>query len=148
MRISAGMLPSNTHLSHSQCWVAQCTNLSNQPHHHHYLSQPFFCSIGYKATRAPLVLHSSRIIGSDKPHYNVPQWALHLQLHVVACGGFFSWVGSMCWPMFACLLFQCPLQWIIHPSHFPVPCASRISCISRDDFRGRRLTFCSHFIIS
>lgn len=50
--------------------------------------------------------------------------------------GLFSWVGSMCWPVFACSQFECPLQWITHPSHFPVLSASRILCISWKTFGG------------
>lgn len=37
----------------------------------------------------------------------------------------------MCWAVFACPLFECPLQWVTHPSHFPILSASRISCTGR-----------------
>lgn len=50
--------------------------------------QPFFCSIGHEAGHAPrLLLRWGGIIGGDKHHYHVPQWVLHLNLHVVPWGG-------------------------------------------------------------
>lgn len=73
---------------------------------------------------APLLLRWGGIIGGDKHHYNVPQWVLHLNLHVVPWGGEGGGgegVVSVCRPVFSCSLSECPLQWIMNPSHFSGP---------------------------
>lgn len=136
-------------------WSAASQHAPSPPnlrlHQRDHLFQPFFCSIGHEAGRAPLLLlHWGGIIGGDKHHYNVPQWVLHLNLHVIAWGGGgLGGVVSMCRPVFSCSLSECPLQWIMHPSHFscpPVlpehhPLTGRTS--GKEDWH-RALAFCYH----
>lgn len=79
MKVSSwnDLLPPNAHLHQPNL----CLHQRDHPF------QPFFCSIGHEADHAPrLLLCWGGIIGGDKHHYRVPQWVLHLNLHVVPWG--------------------------------------------------------------
>lgn len=119
-------------------------------HQHDHLFQPFFCSIGHEAGRAPLLLlHWGGIIGGDKHHYNVPQWVLHLNLHVIAWG-VGGWGGRLYVPTCVFMLAiwmstpvnHAPKSLLLSPSPF------RTSSINREDFREGRLTSCISILLS
>lgn len=74
-RLGRKLLPPNTPLPHR---ISASTNVTASFSHS---SAPL-------DTRpiVPPLLHWGGIIGDDKHHYNVPQWVLHLNLHVIAWG--------------------------------------------------------------
>lgn len=141
-------LPKNTPLVHvdanEQLNDSDLLPLYNTPspprprlHQRDHLFQLFFCSIGHEAGRAPLLLCWGGIIGSDKHHYNVPQWVLHLYLHVVACGGARLYVPTRVFVL--AISTSTPVNHA--PKSFPLrPTPSRISSTSGEDTRGGRLT--------
>lgn len=140
-------------------WSAASRHAPSPPnlclHQRDHLFQPFFCSIGQEAGRTPLLLlHWGGIIGGDKHHYNVPQWVLHLNLHVVAWGWWW-WFGG--WGAIRLYVPTCVFMldiWLSTPvNHAPKslllsPSPSRASSINREDFGEGRLTMCISILLS